>query len=83
MKREICTSQKRFGVGASQRTGGIWGGNKAGACAFGGVCLFRGLEKVVFIFGVDIELNGGGSQSTSSREAESEEQQDSNYATQD
>ncbi|KAL3930436.1 MAG: hypothetical protein SGBAC_011767 [Bacillariaceae sp.] len=28
-------------------TGGIWGG-KAGACAFGGVCLFRGLEKVLF-----------------------------------
>ena len=30
-------------------TGGIWGG-KAGSCAFGGVCLFRGLEKLVFTF---------------------------------
>ena len=27
-------------------TGGIWGG-KAGACAFAGVCLFRGLEKIL------------------------------------
>ncbi|CAJ1946107.1 unnamed protein product [Cylindrotheca closterium] len=28
-------------------TGGIWGG-KAGTCAFAGVCLFRGLEKMVY-----------------------------------
>jgi len=64
-------------------TGGIWGG-KAGACAFGGVCLFRGLEKVVYtirqslgwIKNVDLNPNPG-TTSRAADPAESDEKDDS------